>query len=233
MHVERRGMPESPRTTHVCVSDKDGGIVTMAHSLGMMSGVITPGLGFMYNGCMAVFDPRPGRAGSIAPGKSRFSSVSPSILFDNGRPVLAIGAPGGTQIVMGVLQAILNFVDFGMTLQEAVLAPRFSATSDTILVTARIPRYGYRELEADDYRFLRSPYGYQIASVHAIGFDADGDPSGGADICYGVEDWVSRGDEISANGVGLDGRCSAANRTRYNMPYDVQTGNFRIYVTGE
>ena len=79
MHVERLGLPESSRTTHVCVSDKSGGIVTMTHSLGMMSGVITPGLGFMYNGCMAVFDPRPGRAGSIAPGKSRFSSVSPSI----------------------------------------------------------------------------------------------------------------------------------------------------------
>ena len=185
MHVERLGLPESPRTTHVCVSDKDGGIVTMTHSLGMMSGVITPGLGFMYNGCMGVFDPRPGRAGSIAPGKSRFSSVSPSIVFDNGRPVLAIGAPGGTQIVMGVLQAILNFVDFSMTPQDAVLAPRFSATSDTILVTARIPRYAYRELEAQGYKFLRSPYSYQIASVHAIGFDAIGEPSGAADICYG------------------------------------------------
>ena len=185
VHVERLGLPESSGTTHVCVSDKDGGIVTMTHSLGMMSGVITLGLGFMYNGCMAVFDPRPGRAGSIAPGKSRFSSVCPTIVFDNARPLLAIGAPGGTQIAMGVLQAILNVVDFGMTPQEAVLAPRFSATSDTILVTARIPRYGYRELEAKGYRFLRSPYSYQIASVHAIGFDPNCEPSGGADICYG------------------------------------------------
>ena len=184
-HVERLNLPESSGTTHVTVVDKAGGIVTMTHSLGMMSGVITPGLGFMYNGCMAVFDPRPGRAGSIAPGKSRFSSVCPTIIFDKGKALLAIGAPGGTQIVMGVLQSILNFVDFGMTPQEAVLAPRFSATSDTILVTARIPRYSYRELESEGYRFLRSPYSYQIASVHAIGFDDNGEPSGGADIPYG------------------------------------------------
>ena len=184
-HVERLGLPESSGTTHLCVVDKRGGIVTMTHSLGMMSGVITPGLGFMYNGCMAVFDPRPGRAGSIAPGKSRFSSVCPTIVFDDDRPRLAIGAPGGTQIAMGVLQSILNFVDFEMTSQEAVLAPRFSATSDSILVTARIPRYSYAELEADGYQFIRSPYSYQIASVHAIGFDQSGEPMGGADIPYG------------------------------------------------
>ena len=184
-HVERLALPESSGTTHLCVVDRQGAIVTMTHSLGMMSGVITPGLGFMYNGCMAVFDPRPGRPGSIAPGKSRFSSMCPTILFDRGCPLLAVGAPGGTQIAMGVLQSIVNFVDFGMTPQEAVLAPRFSATSDTILVTARIPRYRYRELEAAGYRFNRSPYSYQIASVHAIGFDDNGEPSGAADIPYG------------------------------------------------
>ena len=184
-HVERLGLPESPGTTHLCVVDKQGAIVTMTHSLGMMSGVITPGLGFMYNGCMAVFDPRPGRTGSIEPGKSRFSSMCPTTIFDRGRPLIALGAPGGTQIAMGVLQAIVNFVDFGMTPQEAVLAPRFSATSDTVLVTARIPRYRYRELESAGYRFNRSPYSYQIASVHAIGFDENGEPSGAADISYG------------------------------------------------
>lgn len=184
-HVERLKLPESSGTTQATILDKQGGIVSMTHSLGMMSGVITDGLGFMYNGCMAVFDPRPGRAGSIAPGKSRFSSVAPTILFNNGKPLLALGAPGGTQIVMGVLQSILNFVDFKMTPQEAVLAPRFSATSDTIMVTARIPRYAYRDLEAAGYKFDRSPYSYQIGSVHAIGFGEHGEPSGGADIPYG------------------------------------------------
>ena len=185
-HVERLSLRESPGTTHLCVSDSEGNIVSMTHSLGMMSGVITPGLGFMYNGCMGVFDPRPGRAGSIAPGKSRFSSICPTILFDGDRPVLALGAPGGTQIAMGVLQTILNVVDFGMTPQAAVLAPRFSATSDSITVTARIPRYSYAELEDAGYRFIRSASSYDIASVHAIGFDRNREPSGGADIVYGA-----------------------------------------------
>ena len=53
----------SKDTTHISVLDKDGNCFTMTHSLGMPSGVVTPGLGFMYNGCMGVFDPRPGRAG--------------------------------------------------------------------------------------------------------------------------------------------------------------------------
>jgi gamma-glutamyltranspeptidase / glutathione hydrolase len=85
-------------TTHVSVIDAEGSCVTMTHSLGMPSGVITPGLGFMYNGCMGVFDPRPGRAGSLAPGKSRFSSMVPSIVFEGDRPHIVIGAPGATQI---------------------------------------------------------------------------------------------------------------------------------------
>ena len=182
--VERMGLAESAGTTHLSVADASGNAVTMTHSLGMMSGVITDGLGFMYNGCMAVFDPRPGHAGSIAPGKARFSSVCPTIVFQNGEPWLILGAPGGTQIAMGVLQVILNVVDFGMGVQEAVLAPRFSATSDTLTVTARIPRYAYRDLEERGYRVQRSPYSYEIASVHALKAEAAG-WTGAADIPYG------------------------------------------------
>ncbi len=184
-HVERLGTSESPGTTHLVTADAQGNIVTMTHTLGMMSGVITNGLGFMYNGAMGVFDPRPGRAGSIAPGKSRFSSLCPTIVFNGNQPILALGAPGGTQIAMGVLQVMMNVIDFGMTPQEAILAPRFSATSDAITVTARIPRYLCGELEVQGYRIVRSPYSYAIASVHAIGFDEAGNPSGGADIPYG------------------------------------------------
>jgi gamma-glutamyltranspeptidase/glutathione hydrolase len=182
--VERLGLVESAGTTHISVADAAGNAVTMTHSLGMMSGVVTDGLGFMYNGCMAVFDPRPGRAGSLAPGKARFSSVCPTILFADGKPFLILGAPGGTQIAMGVLQVMLNVVDFGMSVQEAVLAPRFSATSDTLTVTARIPRYAYRELEARGYRVVRSPYSYEIASVHALKAEAGG-WTGAADIPSG------------------------------------------------
>jgi gamma-glutamyltranspeptidase/glutathione hydrolase len=150
----------------------------------MMSGVITPGLGFMYNGCMGVFDPRPGRAGSIAPGKARFSSICPTIVFEGETPVLILGAPGGTQIAMGVLQVILNVLDFGMGVTDAVIAPRFSATSEAIDVTARIPTYVSDEVAAQGYEIVRSPLSYAIAGVHAIRIEGTR-LTGAADPAYG------------------------------------------------
>lgn len=183
-NVKRLGTIESPKTTHISVIDKSGNAVSMTHSLGMMSGVITEGLGFMYNGCMAVFDPRPGHTGSIEPGKSRFSSICPTILFKENHPYLIIGAPGGTQIAMGVLQVILNVIDFNMPVAEAIRAPRFSATSNTIDVCARIPRFAYTELENRGYKVRRSPYSYDFASVHAILVEKN-QLKGAADIPYG------------------------------------------------
>ncbi|MEM6623024.1 MAG: gamma-glutamyltransferase [Pseudomonadota bacterium] len=173
LRVTRLGQPEPRDTTHVAVVDKDGRCVTMTHSLGMPSGVITDGLGFMFNGCMAVFDPRPGRAGSIAPGKARFSSVCPTIAFRDGRPCILLGAPGGTQIAMGVLQVLLNILDFDMSACEAVSAPRFSATSDAIDIMNRIPGYVTEPLEGQGYDVIRSAMSFGIAAVHAIRIDGD------------------------------------------------------------
>ncbi|MEM6680295.1 MAG: gamma-glutamyltransferase family protein, partial [Pseudomonadota bacterium] len=180
LSVPRLGTPEPRDTTHVAVVDREGRCVSMTHSLGMPSGVIPEGLGFMLNGCMAVFDPRPGRASSIAPGKSRFSSICPSILFEGDAPRLVIGAPGGTQIAMGVLQAILNVVDFGMDMQNAVSAPRFSATSDAIDIMNRIPGYVVEPLEAEGYEIVRSALTFGIAAVHGIRIEGD-QLDGGAD----------------------------------------------------
>ncbi len=179
-HVARLTTPESRDTTHVSVIDKAGNAVSMTHSLGMPSGVITDGLGFMYNGCMGVFDPRPGRAGSLAPGKGRFSSLCPSIVFKDDKPHLVIGAPGGTQIAMGVVQVILNVLEFGMPVVEAIYAPRISATSDAIDICNRIPQFVASELETMGYEVLRTHLSYAFGSVHAIKID-DGVCTGGAD----------------------------------------------------
>ena len=103
-HVVRlESVAESRDTTHICVIDERGNAVALTHSLGMPSGVVSEGLGFMYNGCMSVFDPRPGHAGSIAPGKSRFTAMAPTMIFDGDDLRIIIGAPGGTWITMGVL----------------------------------------------------------------------------------------------------------------------------------
>lgn len=181
-HVERLNdkIAEAAQTTHVCVVDVEGNAVSMTHSLGMPSGVVSEGLGFVYNGCMGVFDPRPGRAGSLAPGKSRFSSLCPTLVSKDGELKLVIGAPGGTQIVMGVMQSILNVIDFGMPILDAVSAARFSATSDTIDVMNRIPRAVEAELEADGYAVARNPLSYGLAAVHGL-LNTGGKWTGAAD----------------------------------------------------
>ncbi|MDB4857581.1 gamma-glutamyltransferase family protein, partial [Alphaproteobacteria bacterium] len=152
----------------------------VTHSLGSSSGVITDGLGFMYNNCMMVFDPRPGRVGSLAPGKARFTAMCPTILSKDGKPFLALGAPGGTTITMGVLQTILNVVDFSMSAQEAVSAPRFCATSNVIELTNRILRGVERELNQGGYVTRRYAASYITPILHAIRLQ-DGKLDGGAD----------------------------------------------------
>lgn len=180
-HVVRYGQPqESKDTTHVTVVDADGNAVSMTHSLGMPSGVVTSGLGFMYNGCMGAFDPRPGLPGSIMPGKRRFTAMCPTIVFKGDAPYIVVGAPGGTFITMGVLQSILNVMDFGMSMLEAVSAPRITANSNTIDVSNRIPRFVTNELEDRGYRIARSPFSYVFAGVHGIRI-RDGQWDGGAD----------------------------------------------------
>ena len=88
------------------------------------SKVTVPGTGMLLNNTMWLFDPHPGRANSIAPGKRMRSSMTPTIVLRDGAPRFALGTPGGTRIFPAVLQAVLNVIDHGMTLQEAVEAPR-------------------------------------------------------------------------------------------------------------
>ncbi len=181
VRIDRVGLPEPKDTTHVAVIDREGNAVTMTHTLGMPSGVITDGLGFMYNGAMSVFDPRPGRAGSVAPGKSRFSAICPTLVFGAGGLRAAIGAPGGAQIAIGVMQALVNLLEFGMSMSDAVAAPRFSATSHIIDVTMRIPTHVTEELERDGYTIARNPNTFDVAAVHGIEVRPDGSLHGGAD----------------------------------------------------
>ncbi len=175
-----RTLADSRGTTTISCVDRNGMVVSVTHTLGVPSGVIVPGAGFMLNGAMNWYDPRPGRAGSIAPGKRRFSSMTPTIVFEGGKPVATLGAPGGAWIGVAVLQALLNLLDFGMGMQEAVMAPRFSATTDAIDIGNRIPRATQRGLEAMGYAVNRSAATFPFAGVHGISF-WDGQLDGGAD----------------------------------------------------
>lgn len=169
---ERVSLPrvatEAKETTTVSCVDSDGMVVSLTHTLGLPSGVIPPGTGTMLNGGMNSYDPRPGRAASIGPGKRRFSTMSPTIVLDGGQPVATLGAPGGAWITVAIAQVLLNMLDWGMGVQEAISAPRFSATSDAVDISNRIPRAVERDLVAMGYEVRRSPVSYAFAGVHGI-----------------------------------------------------------------
>ncbi len=117
---------ESANTTHVTVADADGRIVSATQTINSLFGAryMLPGTGLIPNNYLYVFDPRPGRANSLAPGKRVTSSMAPLIVLKDGQPRFALGLPGGLRIFPSALQAVLNLIDHGMSLQEAVEAPR-------------------------------------------------------------------------------------------------------------
>jgi gamma-glutamyltranspeptidase/glutathione hydrolase len=175
-----RATADTKETTHVSCVDAAGMVVSLTHTLGLPSGVIPPGTGFMLNGAMNWYDPRPGRPNSIAPGKRRYSSMTPTLVLQGGRAVATLGAPGGAWITVAVLQVLLNLLDWGMGIQEAISAPRISATSDVIDLSNRIPRATERALHAMGYATKRSALSYAFAGVHGITL-WDGRIEGGAD----------------------------------------------------
>ena len=128
--------PESPETTHYSVVDADGMAVSVTYTLesGYGSGIVVPGAGFLLNNEMGDFNAGPGltnesgligTAANLArPQQRMLSSMSPSIVARDGVLVAVIGTPGGRTIINTTLQLILNMVDFGMSITEAVAATR-------------------------------------------------------------------------------------------------------------
>lgn len=180
--LNRMAQPkESTETTHVATFDKDGNAFSMTHTLGAPSGVIPPGTGFILNGCMSIFDPRPGRPTSILPGKSYTSSMSPTLIYKNGAPYLIVGAPGATYIPQAIVQAVVNCIDFGMSISDAIAAPRVAVTQNRrIDLSNRIPRYVEAALRERGYETLRSYQSHAFAGVHGIKIQ-DGTVTGAAD----------------------------------------------------
>jgi gamma-glutamyltranspeptidase/glutathione hydrolase len=133
------GLPagsEGNNTTHYNIVDEEGNAVAVTYTLndGYGSGVTVPGAGFLLNDEMDDFTAKPGtpnmfgliqgETNSIAPGKRPLSSMMPTIILKDGKPFMVLGAPGGPVIITAVLQVILNVIDFGMNVQDAVDFPR-------------------------------------------------------------------------------------------------------------
>lgn len=177
------GEREDSDTTQVCTVDVHGNAVSLTHSVGSGSGVVVPGLGFLFNGQMHRFNPFSGYPNSIAPGKRRITGMSPSMVFRDGRLLMILGAPGGHGIIHGVVQTILNAIDFGVTIGEAVSLPRFHCEGEAITVESRIPAKTVSQLEEMGNHVEHSLYSYHrtiSGCVHAIHRDSISDAWVGA-----------------------------------------------------
>ena len=171
---------ESADTTHLTVADAHGNVVAATQTINGLFGacVQVPGTGMIANNYMLNFDPHPGFALSIAPGKRVFTSMAPMMAMRDGRLLFALGLPGGLRIFPSAFQAILNLVDHGMSLQEAVEAPRIWTEGGVLEVEDAIPEAVVAELRARGHEVVRSR---RIAGgMNAIGFAADGSLTGAA-----------------------------------------------------
>ncbi|MFC4586378.1 gamma-glutamyltransferase [Sphaerisporangium corydalis] len=154
--------PEGPETTHLVVTDRWGDVaaynITIEQTGG--SGIVVPGRGFLLNNELTdfTFGPAPGDPNLPAPGKRPRSSMAPTIVLKNGKPLLAVGSPGGATIITTVLQILVNRFELGMSLPDAVAAPRASQrnAAATQAEQAFIDRYG-AELTAKGHTFVIAP----------------------------------------------------------------------------
>jgi len=193
---------ESVNTTHLTVADDEGNLVSMTQTINEVFGsrVTVPGTGMLLNNTQAMFDPHPGNPNSIAPGKRVNSSMSPTILTrGQGRdrkPFLGIGTPGGVRIFGSVMQAILNVVDHGMTLQEAVEAPRLWTQGQDVEVEQVVP---------ESVRLALTARGHDITTVATVAGGMNGilfDQERG--LMTGAACWRADGVPIGVSGGPAD-----------------------------
>lgn len=175
---------ESGSTTHICTMDDKGNAVSLTHTLGSASGVVTSGLGFTYNNCMYQYHPLPGYPNSIQPRKRRITGTAPTIFFRNDRPWMVVGGPGGTRILTAVMHTFINVVEFGNSAFEAVSAPRFQCEGEEIEMESRLYVMIREELEAMGWKLAPSAYALDngFARAYAIIDPGEGKSlEGGAD----------------------------------------------------
>lgn len=137
---------ENESTTHLTVIDEEGNIVSLTQTINYFfaSGVMAEGTGLLLNNEMDDFSTNPKSVSAPEPGKRPLSSMSPTIVLKDGKPFMALGTPGATRIFPSMAQIIMNIVDFGMGLDEAIEAPRMFCSSSagkpgTLFVESRIP----------------------------------------------------------------------------------------------
>ena len=169
-------------TTNFCVVDKWGNTVAVNQTVNLWFGskLTLPGTGVVLNDEMDDFSAQPGmpnafgliggEANSIAPGKRPLSSMSPTIVVKDGKPVLLLGGAGGSRIITAVLQLIVNFVDFGMTVETAQEQPRFhhQFKPNILFTESGFPESLSDNQNSGSYEVVESGY---LGRVQAIGWN--------------------------------------------------------------
>ncbi|NGM20061.1 gamma-glutamyltransferase [Roseomonas stagni] len=171
---------ESNCTTHVTVADAHGNIVATTQTINALFGarIAIPGTGLICNNYMHNFDPRPGLALSVEAGKRVYTSMAPTIALRDGKPAFALGLPGGLRIFTSAFQAVLNLIDHGMTLQQAVEAPRIWTQGQALELEPAVPAEVAEGLAARGHKVQRvRTIG---GGMNAIAFEADGSMTGAA-----------------------------------------------------
>ena len=178
--------PDNTCTTHLGVVDKDGMMVSLTNTVGDLWGsyVVAEGTGVLLNDGMIWFDPVPGRINSVAPGKMPLSAMSGVLVHKNGKPFITIGAPGARKVMTSVMQSIVNVVDHGLSLQDAIGAPRVHCEKDSILADSRLPAKSLAALESmgctvnrSEETFMNSNFARPVGAL----VDADGMVRSGVD----------------------------------------------------
>ncbi|UTP39181.1 gamma-glutamyltransferase [Phenylobacterium sp. LH3H17] len=167
---------ESAHTTHLTVSDKDGNVVAYTFTIESWggSGIVVPGYGFLLNNEMTDFDFTGPRPNVPEAGKRPRSSMAPTIALKDGKPAFTIGSPGGATIITTVLQSIVNHIDLGMPMEQAIDAPRMSERNGTAISVEPGFAQGARAkaLEQFGHRWEDRPE--EIGAASAIVFHPDG-----------------------------------------------------------
>ena len=171
---------EGADTTHLTVADGKGNVVTTTQTINSLFGArfIVPGIGMVPNDYMSNFDPRPGSPLSIAPGKRVTTSMSPMMALRDGRVVYALGLPGGRKIFPSAWQALINLIDHGMALQEAVEAPRIWTEGVVLEVEHGVPESVRQGLRDRGHTLQIMPT--VAGGMNAIQFHDDGSMTGAA-----------------------------------------------------
>lgn len=171
---------ESAHTTHMTAADAMGNVVATTQTINNLFGakILIPGLGVVPNNYMNLYDPRPGHALSLAPGKRVTTSMSPMMALRGGKLAFALGLPGGKRIFPSALQALINLIDHGMSLQEAVEAPRVWTEGNALEVEFAVPEAVRAKLTSWGHRVAAVPT--VAGGMNAIQFHENGTLTGAA-----------------------------------------------------